>query len=69
MGDGLKAAFDYQDWDNNAAANTDQTKMTFALFKDLSKRTNIYAAFQMENFDSATLKDGETLAIGIPHNF
>ncbi len=69
MGNGLKAAFDYQDWDNNAAANTDQTKMTFALFKDLSKRTNIYAALQMENFDSATLEAGETLEIGIRHNF
>jgi len=69
LGDGLKVAFDYQDWDNNATANTDQTKTTLAIFKDLSKRTNIYAAIQMENFDSATLKDADTLAVGIRHNF
>jgi len=69
LGSGLSAAADYMDHDNNTASNTDQTRITLALVKTLSKRTNVYAALQMDNYDSAALKDVDTLAVGVRHNF
>lgn len=69
LGSGLTAVADYQDWDNNTAVNSDMTRLTVGLIKDLSKRTNIYAAYVMDNQDNATLKDADTLAVGIRHNF
>ena len=69
LGSGLTAVADYQDWDNNTTVNSDMTRLTVGLIKDLSKRTNIYAAYVMDNQDNATLKDGDTLAVGIRHNF
>jgi len=74
LGSGLTAAVDYQDWDNNTDANatignTDKTVLSLALIKNLSKRTNVYAAFTSNNEDGAKYKDGDTLAVGVRHNF
>ena len=67
LGSGLTAAVDYQDWDDNTA--TDKNVLALALIKTLSKRTNIYAAYASTNEDNPTRKDGDTLAVGVRHNF
>ncbi len=69
LGSGLTAVADYQDWDNNTTVNSDMTRLAVGLIKDLSKRTNVYAMFVMDNQDNATLKDGDTIAVGVRHNF
>ncbi len=69
LGSGLTAAVDYQDWDNNTTANSDVTVLGLGLIKTLSKRTNVYATYISTNQDNAALKDGDTLAVGVRHNF
>jgi predicted porin len=69
LGSGLTGVADYQDWDNNTTVNSDKTVMAFGLIKTLSKRTNVYGMFVMENQENATLKDGDTIAVGVRHNF
>jgi predicted porin len=69
LGSGLTVAVDYQDWDNNTTTNSDVTVLGMSLVKSLSKRTNVYAALEMANQDNAALKDGDTIAVGVRHNF
>ena len=69
LGSGLTAVADYQDWDNNTAVNSDMTRLAFGLIKQLSKRTNVYGMFVMDNQDNAALKDGDVIAVGVRHNF
>ncbi len=69
LGSGLSAVADYQDWDNNTTVNSDMTRLAFGLIKTLSKRTNVYAMYVSDNQDNAALKDGDTLAVGVRHNF
>lgn len=65
VGAGLTAAVDF--WNHDAAGSaSDKDVTTVALIKDLSKRTNVYAAYSATDTNG---KDSKVAAIGVRHNF
>jgi len=67
LGNGLTGAIEYTDINNKA--NSDRTRITAGLIKDLSKRTNVYLAAYKDSEKNATLEDGSAYLVGIRHNF
>jgi predicted porin len=63
LGNGLGAAIDYMNTDNNVGTETTRTSAT--LVKSLSKRTNVYGAYYNDGKDA----DGSVFAVGVRHSF
>ena len=67
LGNGLTAAIEYTDI--NTKADADRTRITAGLIKDLSKRTNVYAAAYKDSEKNSALEDGSAYLIGVRHAF
>ncbi len=68
LGNGLDIRGVYQDYDVSGTATGDFRETTVALAKALSKRTNVFAAYQTVNYGDATA-DTSRVYLGVGHSF
>jgi len=68
LGGGLSVSIDYAATDSKTQ-NDDLDTTSATLVKDLSKRTNVYAAFATTNDGDASKKDERLFAVGVRHSF